>query len=275
VQSLKFLQIPVKSSAPFSPFFLPELLLLCSARLASLPPAQGAALGRRPPPPAPPPRPRVASPSLHRSSPCRWHFARTPRRPRTATLPRRRLCRRRAPMVHPPLPVATQADARLAVLLFPTSFAYKRPPWTSSRAHRPAASPLAPLSFGPPRDCLLGPFPPQIDSAFTFHGLHRTSPTQPLLSPDAGAPPPQLTPAAGSASRRPPISGHLRPAQDHWCVARSALVLFLPWPLTAGELHGRILAGPEPSPPPAMTMDPIALIDFFPGGSLLNLRTVW
>jgi hypothetical protein len=52
--------------------------------------------------------------------------------------------------------------------------------------------------------------------------------------------------AAGSASRRPPISGHLRPAQEHWCVARSVLMLFLPLPLTAGELLGRNLAGPSP-----------------------------
>jgi hypothetical protein len=48
-------------------------------------------------------------------------------------------------------------------------------------------------------------------------------------------------------------------------------VLSLPLPLTAGELHGRNLAGPE-LPPPAMALDPIASIVFFLGGSLLKLR---
>jgi hypothetical protein len=134
VKSLLFSQIPNQSSASFLP--LSSSWRLCSPALflVSLPPIQCLEFGRRRPPPVLP---------VHASVPCAttalapsgWRPARAPRRLCAARAARRCPCRRRASEVHLPR-WQPQTRAQLAVLPFAASFAYKRMPQASSRAHR-------------------------------------------------------------------------------------------------------------------------------------------
>jgi hypothetical protein len=72
-------------------------------------------------------------------------------------------------------------------------------------------------------------------------------------------------PAAGPALRGQLASGHPKPPRDYPQVAQDLLMLPLPFPLTAGSFSGRNLAGPVPSPPPAIAWTQLLERFFFQG----------
>jgi hypothetical protein len=137
VRSLFFSDIAKQSSASFFPLLLPGAPApLCSARGAS---AAGAV--HRPWSPAPTscfsPRPRVTSLSFHHPNPPAGASPARHAALRHCNAARRRLCHRRASVVHPPPPGSNLKPMPCSPCSpFPPQLPIKGPPRTSSRAHR-------------------------------------------------------------------------------------------------------------------------------------------